>query len=58
MGEGDRDRIERFFGYELIGVAICRGIMEVVVVEIVGREDVEAADVMKGKLIFPLLRAM
>lgn len=57
---GERDRIDKFFGNELIDVLICRGMIEVVVVEIEGAVDVEGVDDvgMKGKLILPLPKAM
>lgn len=54
-GEHDCDldgHIDKFFGYELIGVKLWRGIIDVVVVEIEGVDVDVIVDVMYGKLIF------
>lgn len=41
-GDGDLDLyIDKFFGHELIDDAVCRGIIDVVVVEIEGAADVK-----------------
>lgn len=43
--DGDRDLdSDKFFGYELIDGTICRGIIDVVVVEIEGAADVRVDD--------------